>query len=65
MSFNLVLDEPADHDKVEDHEGLTFFAKDDLLEMCKGFTVALSSYGLEIKPDVESADSGCGSCSSC
>ena len=40
MSYNLVLDEPAENDKVEEHDGLHFVVEDNLFEMSKGFTIS-------------------------
>ena len=71
MSYNLVLDEPAKNDKVEEHDGLHFVVEDNLLEMSKGFTISsLQQDGqtyFKILPEKEAADSGggCSSCTSC
>lgn len=65
MAFNLVLDEPDNTDRVEEHEGINFIASEDLINMCEGFTFSLSPFGLQIKADNESAENGCGSCSGC
>jgi Fe-S cluster assembly iron-binding protein IscA len=70
MAYNLVLDEPAKDDKVEEHDGLHFVVEDNLLEMSKGFTISSSQQDgqtyFKILPEKEAADSGgCSSCSSC
>jgi len=74
MSFNLVLDEPAERDTVEEHEGLQFIVSNRMYEQYKGFTIALKQRGnqamLEVIPDSDSQNpnnggSSCGSCSSC
>ena len=71
MSYNLVLDEPAKDDKVEEHNGLHFVVENNLLEMSKGFTISSFKEAdqtyfsvLPEKPAVDSGD-GCSTCSSC
>ncbi|MDD4801576.1 MAG: hypothetical protein PHF24_01355 [Syntrophomonas sp.] len=70
MSYNLVLDEPAKNDKVEEHDGLHFVIDNNLLEMSQGFTISSIQQGgqtyFNIIPEKESAsDAGCSSCNSC
>jgi Fe-S cluster assembly iron-binding protein IscA len=70
MSYNLVLDEPAKKDKVEEHDGLHFVVEENLYEMTKGFSISsLQQDGqtyFKILPEKEAEGSGgCSSCPSC
>lgn len=70
MSYSLVLDEPADGDRVEEHDGLHFVVKESLYQISQGFSINTEKRGgqtyLSILPNSESADGGnCTSCSSC
>ena len=70
VSFNLVLDESGADDKVEEHEGLQFIVKNELLESYGQFTLETikrdSQTYLQLKAARQPESSGgCDSCSSC
>lgn len=70
VSFNLVLDEPGANDQVEEHEGLNFIAKQDLLDIYGSFSLETIKRGpqtfLQLVPEREpDAAGGCSSCTSC
>lgn len=66
----MALDEPADDDKVQEIDGISFVVDNDLYELYKGFTIESvkqgAQTGFRIIPDVQTeSKSGCSSCSSC
>jgi len=71
LSFNLVLDEPVQGDKVEVHDGLQFAVENKLLEKYGPFV--LDSFKrdqqvyLHLRASQKSADDGggCSTCTSC
>jgi hypothetical protein len=69
MSFNLVLDEPAQGDMQEEHVGLNFIVEAGLYEEFGTFTVTSVKYGeqtfLQIDAAKQPPSDGCSSCSSC
>jgi len=70
VSFNLVLDEPGENDKSEDHEGLNFIVKQDLIDTYGSFSLETIKRGtqtyLQLVPERDpDAGGGCSSCTSC
>jgi len=71
VSFNLVLDEPAENDQSEEHDGLTFIVKQDLIDTYGSFSLEATKRGeqtyLKLVPerDPDAGGDGCSSCSSC
>ena len=70
MSFNLVLDEPAAGDKVEEHEGLKFTIEPNVYDKFGPFALSTVKHGqqtfLQLKGAKTSDDGGgCSTCSSC
>lgn len=70
MSYNLVLDEPANSDLVEEHSGLQFIMDKALYESSQGFKIdSVKQNGMtyyKVLPEVEPTNGGgCSSCSSC
>ncbi|MDD4775026.1 MAG: hypothetical protein PHG75_00835 [Syntrophomonas sp.] len=69
MSFGLVLDEPADSDLVQEHDGIKFVVKPDLYESFQGFTIdSVKQNGFtyySIIPGKQDTAGGCSTCSSC
>lgn len=70
MSFNLVLDGPAEGDRVEEHDGLNFVVESGLFEQFGPFILSSFKSGsqvfLQLKGEKQASFSGgCDSCSSC
>ena len=70
MSYSLVLDEPVDSDRVEEHDGLYFVVDEAVYEMSQGFRINTEKREgqtyFSILPNMKSADGGdCSSCPSC
>lgn len=70
VSFNLVLDEPGANDKAEEHEGLNFIVKQDLIDTYGSFSLETIKRGtqtyLQLVPERDpDAGGGCSSCTSC
>lgn len=70
MSFNLVLDEPAESDKVEEHEGLNFVIENKIYDDFGPFTLSSTKQGSQVYLQLKAAQQpepggGCDSCSSC
>ncbi len=70
MTFNLVLDGPAEGDRVEEHDGIKFAVESELIDRFGPFVLASSRSGAQVflrltaeKQPVVSG--GCDSCSSC
>ncbi|HWP97359.1 MAG TPA: hypothetical protein VN426_10980 [Syntrophomonadaceae bacterium] len=70
MSFNLVLDEPVEGDKVEEHEGLQFVVESGLYDSLGPFTLTSIRRGKQLFFQIDAAkqsgeSAGCDSCTSC
>ncbi|NLO20994.1 MAG: hypothetical protein GX119_03205 [Syntrophomonadaceae bacterium] len=70
MSFNLVLDGPAEGDRVEEHDGIKFVVENSLFEQFGPFILSSFKSGsqvfLQLKAEKQAPVSGgCDSCSSC
>lgn len=71
VSFNLVLDEPGANDQAEEHEGLSFIVKQDLIDTYGSFSLETIKRGaqtyLQLVPerDPDAGGGGCSSCTSC
>lgn len=71
VSFNLVLDEPGTNDQTEEHEGLSFIVKQDLIDTYGSFSLETIKRGaqtyLQLVPerDPDAGGGGCSSCTSC
>lgn len=70
MAFNLVLDEPAADDKVEEHDGLKFVVENELYDRFGPFILTSIKQGeqtfLQLRAEKQPANGGgCDSCSSC
>ena len=69
MSFNLVLDEPAERDLVEEHDGINFVVQKSLHDMYQGFAInSVKRNGFtyySIMPGKQDSAAGCGGCTSC
>lgn len=70
MSFNLVLDEPVESDKVEEHEGLNFIVEDKIYDEFGPFTLVSKKQGTDVYLEITPAKQpeqggGCTACPSC
>jgi hypothetical protein len=70
MSFNLVLDEPVEGDKVEEHDGLQFAVENNVFDSFGPFTLSTIRQDGQIYFQIAAAKQpegggGCDSCSSC
>lgn len=70
MSFNLVLDEPVEGDKTEEHEGLLFIVDNKIYDNHGPFTLESKRQDSQVYLQIISAQQseqsgGCESCSSC
>ncbi len=70
MTFNLVLDGPAEGDQVEEHDGIRFAVENDIFNQFGPFVLTSIRSGpqvfLQLKGEKQPAFSGgCDSCSSC
>jgi Fe-S cluster biogenesis protein NfuA len=70
MSFNLVLDGPAEGDRVEEHDGIRFAVENILFDRFGPFVLTSFKSGsqvfLQLKGEKQVPFSGgCDSCSSC
>lgn len=70
MAFNLVLDEPVQGDKIEEHDGLKFVVENTVYDNYGPFILTSVRQGpqvyLQLKGEKQSETSGgCDSCPSC
>lgn len=69
MAFNLVLDEPVEGDKVEEHQGIKFSVESDIYDKFGPFHLTSMRHGgqvfLQLRGEKQNDGGGCGSCSSC
>jgi len=69
MAFNLVLDEPAEGDKVEEHQGIKFTVDNDIYDKYGPFLLTSIRHGeqvfLQLRGEKQLDGGGCDSCSSC
>lgn len=69
MAFNLVLDEPAEGDKVEEHQGIKFAVESNIYDNYGPFVLTSVKHDgqvyLQLKGEKQTDGGGCDSCTSC
>lgn len=69
MTFNLVLDEPAEGDVIEEHHGIKFTVAKNVHDNFGPFTLSSAKHGsqvyLQLLPAKEMTGGGCDTCPSC